>query len=156
MIMEKAVIKSPIGSLKIIIEDDKLCSIDFLDNAETSLPEKQSLTLKKTIKQLGEYFAKERREFDLPISFEKATPTKFELKAWNVLLKIPYGETISYKAQSRKIKTLAYRSVGKANGKNPLPIVVPCHRVIMFDGKLGGFSSGIWRKEFLLKLEGTI
>ena len=102
-------------------------------------------------KQLTEYFAGERMEFDLPLAPEG---TGFQRKVWNALCEIPYGVTISYGELARRIgQPTAARAVGLANGSNPLPIVVPCHRVIGADGSLTGFGGGIERKRWLLTHE---
>jgi O-6-methylguanine DNA methyltransferase len=101
--------------------------------------------------QLNEYFRGKRREFDLPLCLEG---TAFQNKVWKSLLDIPYGETITYSSQAQKIDSLsAVRAVANADGKNPIPIIVPCHRVIGVKGKLTGYSGGLWRKKFLLELE---
>jgi methylated-DNA-[protein]-cysteine S-methyltransferase len=98
--------------------------------------------------QLGEYFAGERFEFDLPLG---ATGTQFQRKVWSELCRIPYGATASYGELARRVgQPGAARAVGLANGSNPLPIVVPCHRVIGADGSLTGFGGGIERKRWLL------
>ena len=104
--------------------------------------------------QLKEYFNKERKTFELQLEI---IGTEFQKKVWKELLKIPYGETISYKELSIRIGNLkSIRAVGKANGSNPLPIVIPCHRVIGADGKLVGYGGGLDVKEKLLKLEGSM
>ncbi len=104
--------------------------------------------------QLREYFAGERKKFNLPLDLEG---TDFQKKVWKELQKIPYGKTISYKALSEKIGNVkAIRAVGKANGQNPVAIIVPCHRVIGSDGNLTGYASGLDIKEKLLLLEGAI
>lgn len=101
--------------------------------------------------QLNEYFTGKRTDFDLPFDFQG---TAFQKKVWNQLMKIPFGETRSYAWVAEKIKSpSAVRAVGTANGKNPLCIIVPCHRVISKDGTLGGYSGGLNRKMKLLKLE---
>ena len=105
----------------------------------------------EAIRQLGEYFAKMRVEFDLPLATEG---TPFQRSVWRVLREIPYGATISYGELARRVgNPKASRAVGSANGKNPLPIVIPCHRVIASDGTLGGFGGGLPAKEALLALE---
>ncbi len=107
--------------------------------------------LKTTEKQLTEYFAGKRKIFDLKLELDG---TEFQKKVWNALLQIPYGKTCSYKDIAEKIKNKkAVRAVGGANGKNPICVIVPCHRVISADGTLGGYSSGIPMKIKLLKLE---
>ncbi len=105
-------------------------------------------------KQLAEYFAKERRDFDLPLD---PIGTDFQRLAWKALLTIPYGEMRSYGEQARAIgKPTAVRAVGAANGRNPLGIIVPCHRVIGASGKLTGYAGGLDRKRALLEHEGAI
>jgi methylated-DNA-[protein]-cysteine S-methyltransferase len=101
--------------------------------------------------QLGEYFAGERAEFDLPAAGDG---TAFQRRVWAALAEIPYGETISYAELARRIgRPSASRAVGMANGRNPISIVVPCHRVIGSDGTLTGYGGGVERKRFLLELE---
>lgn len=107
--------------------------------------------LQKTARQLEEYFNGERRDFDLPLRLDG---TEFQRRAWRNLLEIGYGETRSYGEQARRIGNAnASRAVGLANGKNPIPIVVPCHRVIGANGSLTGFGGGIDRKRWLLAHE---
>ncbi len=103
--------------------------------------------------ELREYFAGRRRTFTVKLDLEG---TEFQRKAWQAMRKIPFGETISYGDQARKVgKPKAYRAVGSANGKNPIPIIVPCHRVLASDGSLGGYSLGLSMKRRLLALEGV-
>lgn len=150
----KAVISTPIGNVLLICDDEHLKSVSFLASGKPASIKHMPEIMHRTIKQFTEYFAGKRRPFNLPIDVEKLDGTAFQKKAWSALLKIPYGETISYKKQAENIgHPNAQRAVGQANGKNPLPIIIPCHRVVASDGRLGGFSSGLWRKEFLLKLE---
>lgn len=107
--------------------------------------------LAKASKQLTEYFSKKRTYFDLHIDIEG---TDFQIKVWKELAKIPFGTTTSYAGIAKKIKNQkAVRAVGSANGKNPLCIVIPCHRVINADGKLGGYAGGLNLKKALLNLE---
>ena len=113
--------------------------------------DKQNILL-MTEKQLKEYFSGNRKKFDLPLNPEG---TEFQNKAWRALQKIPYGEVWSYGKQASYLKKPnAQRAVGGANGKNPIPVIIPCHRVIGSTGKLTGFSGGMDMKVFLLKLEG--
>jgi len=108
--------------------------------------------LRETARQLRAYFSGGLREFDLPLSL-KGTP--FQLRVWTALQDIPYGQTRSYGEQARAIgMPAAVRAVGAANGANPIPIVVPCHRVIGASGKLTGFGGGLPLKRWLLSLEG--
>lgn len=104
--------------------------------------------------QLKEYFTGTRKEFDVPLELEG---TDFQKKVWNELQKIPYGKTISYKTLSEKLGDVkAIRAVGKANGQNPIAIIIPCHRVIGADGSLTGYAGGLDIKEKLLHLEGAL
>ncbi|WP_418185872.1 methylated-DNA--[protein]-cysteine S-methyltransferase [Aliarcobacter vitoriensis] len=103
--------------------------------------------------ELDEYFSKKRDFFTIPL---KLIGTPFQIKCWKALQNIPYGETISYKEQASNIgNAKAYRAVANANGKNNFSIIIPCHRVIANDKTIGGYTGGIWIKEFLLNLEGT-
>jgi methylated-DNA-[protein]-cysteine S-methyltransferase len=107
-----------------------------------------------TFNQLNEYFLKKRKVFDVPLDIKG---TEFQKRVWAELKKIPYGKTISYKSLSEKIgDKKAIRAVGKANGKNPIAIIIPCHRVIGTDGSLTGYASGKVIKEKLLHLEGAL
>ncbi len=104
--------------------------------------------------QLKEYFNGERKIFDIPLEIHGSD---FQKKVWSELLKIPYGRTASYKYIAQKLGDIkAIRAVGKANGANPIPIVIPCHRIINSDGSLGGYTGGLKIKEKLLRLEGSL
>lgn len=109
---------------------------------------KDHLALSK--KELFEYFNGKRNSFDIPLDLRG---TDFQKSVWKSLQKIPYGETISYKTLATRLKSKAYRAVGSANGRNPLPIIIPCHRVIATGGGLGGYTGGLRIKKFLLSLE---
>ena len=110
--------------------------------------------ISRAIKQLDEYFIGKRKEFDLPV---KLTGTEFQQKAWVALLDIPYGQTRTYKQQAESIGNVkACRAVGAANGKNPISIIFPCHRVIGANKKLTGYGGGIRIKKTLLQLEGAL
>lgn len=101
--------------------------------------------------EIYEYFNQKREKFTIKLKF---IGTPFQIKCWEVLQKIPYGKTISYKDESKKIgNEKAFRAVANANGKNNFSIIVPCHRVIANDGKIGGYTGGVWIKEYLLDLE---
>lgn len=107
--------------------------------------------LLETQKQLNEYFAGQRQKFDVPLYFEG---TEFQQKVWQALLTIPFGETRSYKQIAEQISNVkAVRAVGAANGKNPISIIAPCHRVVGANGKLVGFAGGLANKDILLKIE---
>lgn len=101
--------------------------------------------------ELDEYFNKQREKFTVPL---RLIGTPFQIKCWEALQKIPYAETISYKEEAQNIgNEKAYRAVANANGKNNFSIIIPCHRVIANDGKIGGYTGGVWIKEYLLNLE---
>ncbi len=104
--------------------------------------------------QLDEYFKRDRKEFNIPIDIEG---TDFQLKVWKELSKIPYGKVFSYKEIAKKVGGNNYvRAVGRANGQNPVPVIIPCHRVVESNGKIGGYTGGIEIKQKLLELEGSI
>jgi len=170
MNLQKKLYQSPIGPLTIIANDKAVTGVHFGDLTEISFLQKvvcnnvyqtenscdeaiQSL-LSETIHQLTQYFAGQRKEFDLPL---EPNGTDFQKRVWANLLKIPYGETRSY----RQIAEMSncpkgFRAVGLANNRNPIVIIIPCHRVIGSDGSLTGFGGGMGSKEFLLGLEGVI
>ena len=150
---------SPIGPLLIAGDEEALHLIGFPHNRKPQKPEAgwiQSMSgpLAETVRQLREYFAGSRRDFDLPLALEG---TDFQRKVWRKLQEIPYGETISYGELAKRVgNPKASRAVGSANGKNRIPIVIPCHRVIAGDGGLGGFGGGLTTKEKLLAIEGEV
>jgi methylated-DNA-[protein]-cysteine S-methyltransferase len=142
--------KSPIGMLCIGEENNVITSL-YLDTNVDMSSDKETDILKRAISQLKEYFNGKRSEFDLPI---KLSGTDFQQKVWTALRTIPYGETCSYKEIANRIdKPKASRAVGGANNKNPIMILVPCHRVIGANGSMVGFGAGIEAKEYLLNLE---
>ncbi|MCK4311314.1 MAG: methylated-DNA--[protein]-cysteine S-methyltransferase [Candidatus Cloacimonetes bacterium] len=150
------VIESPVGQLILITNESNLVGIKFGYNKNEELPcnfVKQDIhpILRKTEIQLDEYFRGKRKKFELPLFMPG---TDFQKRVWERLLDIPFGETISYQELAERIgdKKKA-RAVGSANGKNPIPIIVPCHRVIAKDGSLGGFGGGVPIKRYLLELE---
>lgn len=143
-------IDSPLGLMKLTASELGLHSILFLDTEE-SLSEKIPMPLLETVKQLQEYFEKERTDFDLPLS---PTGTDFQKQVWSELLNIPYGKTISYQQMANQLgNPKVIRAAASANGKNPIPIIIPCHRVIGSDGSLTGYASGLHRKKWLLEHE---
>jgi methylated-DNA-[protein]-cysteine S-methyltransferase len=150
-------IPSPIGALKLVASDAGLAAI-LWPNDDPQRVRLNNVTedphhpvLKAAEQQLAEYFAGQRKAFSLPLDF---VGTAFQRQVWAALLTIPYGETRSYRDIAQQIgNPLAVRAVGAANGKNPLSIVAPCHRVIGASGKLTGFAGGLTTKEWLLKLE---
>ena len=146
--MEQTVIPSPMGPLTLFAENNRLTALVFGDfGGYDHLP-----LFEKARRQLEEYFAGVRQNFDLPLD---PGGTDFQRRVWRTLLDIPYGKAISYKELARRVdRPKGFQAVGQANGKNPLPILIPCHRVIAADGSLGGYSAGLDRKGFLLDLEG--
>ena len=153
-----AVIDTPIGALTVVAEDEALRGI-YVEDQRHRPPDDRfgppddggSAVLKEAERQLAEYFAGERTTFDLPLA---PTGTPFQRRVWDALTAIPYGETVSYGELARRIgQPTASRAVGLANGKNPISIVVPCHRVIGSSGKLVGYGGGLERKQTLLALE---
>ncbi len=152
--IERHVIASPIGALRLTARGGKLVRIEFdAPDAEASA-EPRAGVLAQVCRQLQEYFAGTRREFALPLAAEG---TDFQRAVWSALQEVPYGATASYGAIARRIgRPAAVRAVGLANGRNPIPIVVPCHRIIGSDGSLTGFGGGLHRKRWLLELEGVL
>jgi methylated-DNA-[protein]-cysteine S-methyltransferase len=154
-----ASMSSPVGPLLLAADDDGLHLIEFHSPRHPmgrtgEWQQGEHEVLRDARVQLELYFAGERRAFDLPLA---PRGTAFQREVWNALRDIPYGETISYAQLALRIgKPSAMRAVGAANGRNPLPIVVPCHRVIGADGSLTGFGGGLPTKRFLLELEGAI
>ena len=150
-------IDSPVGRLLLVCDDDGITEIRF-SSADLPPPpdadwEHDPAGLRVLAAQLREYFAATRTEFDIPL---RPSGTEFQRQVWDALVAIPYGETISYGELAARIgRPSASRAVGLANGANPLPIVVPCHRVVGADGSLTGFGGGLDRKRFLLGLEGA-
>ena len=148
---------SPVGVLKLVATDTALVAVlgENEDPKRVRLAELIENTLHpillETQKQLNEYFAGQRQKFDVPLDFEG---TEFQQKVWHALLTIPFGETRSYKDIAEQIGNVkAVRAVGAANGKNPISIIAPCHRVVGANGKLVGFAGGLENKDVLLKLE---
>ena len=153
MELQTAYYSSPIGTLEIKGNDDGLCSLEFME--ETIDPtEKVHESIKEVVYQLDEYFTGIRKEFGLKLNPEG---TEFQKKVWKELIEIPFGKTWSYLDIALKLGDKnATRAVGNSNGKNPIAIVVPCHRVIGSTGKLTGYAGGLWRKEWLLKHENSV
>jgi len=148
-------IESPVGPLLLAADDAGLRQILFVKGRTPARPDpswrENCAPLKETIRQLRSYFTGELEEFDLPLAPEGMA---FQLKVWQRLCEIPYGETISYGELARRLgNPNASRAVGLANGSNPIPIVIPCHRVIGSNGKLTGYGGGLPIKEKLLALE---
>lgn len=148
--------KSPVGKITLVASADALIALYVKDEDMPhkigALKNELHQVLLNAEKQLNEYFSGVRKDFDLPLT---PAGTAFQNKAWSALSKIPFGEVWSYGKQAVYLKSPnAQRAVGGANGKNPIPIIIPCHRVVGSTGKLTGFSGGMAMKVFLLKLEG--
>lgn len=142
---------SPIGKIYIHAENEKVTRVEFLDVEHTNISVNPCNLTGKVIEQLEEYFSGKRRNFDLPLKFDG---TDFRKKVWAELRNIPYGKKVSYQEIAIAVNcNNGWRAVGNANHYNPIVIIVPCHRVIKSDGTMGGYGGGIWRKEYLLKLE---
>jgi len=151
--MPRAVVDSPIGPLGLVASDTALEAV-FFDGGRVR-PEGASPILAEAARQLDAYFDGELVDFDLPLELNG---TDFNRRCWLALATIPYGQTVSYGEQARRLGlgSDAARAVGAANGRNPLPIVLPCHRVIGADGSLTGFGGGLHVKRWLLEHEGAL
>lgn len=147
--METCFIQSPLGTTKIKGDANGVAVISILQEGEIS--KKIPKELKEAVAQLNEYFEGKRQNFDFKLNPQG---TEFQQKVWQELLQIPYGKTMSYLELSKKLGDVkAIRAVASANGKNPLWIVIPCHRVIGTNGSLTGYAGGLWRKKWLLEHE---
>ena len=148
---------SPVGLLKLVANENALVAV-LWENENPKrvrlaelIEDQQHPILLETQKQLNEYFAGQRQKFELTLDFEG---TEFQQKVWQALLSIPFGETRSYKDIAEQIGNVkAVRAVGAANGKNPISIIAPCHRVVGANGKLVGFAGGLENKDILLNIE---
>ena len=141
---------SPVGVIKLEEENGFITALSFVETVEESSKE-LSQTLIMVIEQLDEYFAGKRINFDLPL---EQNGTSFQQKAWDYLKTIPYGETVSYKDEAIAIgNPKGCRAVGSANGRNKIAIIVPCHRVVNENGRLGGYAYGLEIKRRLLEME---
>jgi methylated-DNA-[protein]-cysteine S-methyltransferase len=153
MTMSYTQIESPVGPLLLAADEQGLRQIEFVKGKTRPDPgwREERAPLQETIRQLRAYFAGDLEDFDLPL-VPQGTP--FQLDVWKRLCDIPFGATISYGELARRIgNPNASRAVGLANGSNPIPIVIPCHRVIGSNGKLTGYGGGLPIKEKLLALE---
>ncbi len=151
------VMDSPIGELRVVERDGSITAIDFTPYGEADGRPKGARddahpVLAEAVRQLRAYFERELKEFDLPLA---AAGTDFQTRVWEQLVGIGYGETASYGQIAGRLgmTNAASRAVGLANGRNPIPIVIPCHRVIGADGTLTGYAGGLARKQLLLELE---
>ncbi len=144
-------LKSPIGQIKLTADGSSVNSILFVFNDTEMEEENINSVLTQCKKEFSEYFSGKRKEFEVPIS---QAGTGFQQRVWNELLKIPYGETVSYNFIAESLgDRKSIRAVGASNGKNQISIIVPCHRVIGSDGSLTGYAGGLWRKKWLLNHE---
>ena len=143
---------SPIGAILLEAEDDELTVVSFRD--DVSIDKTGTTTspaLQTTIQQLNEYFAGTRKKFDLPLHPQG---TAFQQKVWDQLMNIPYAETVTYLHMAKRLGNVkSIRAAASANGKNPIGIIIPCHRVVGADGKLTGYAGGLHRKQWLLEHE---
>ena len=151
--MEKVVINSPLGFVLIEGNEEGISKISVTSD-ETILSETISDLFDDVVTQLNEYFQGNRTDFQFKMN---PIGTDFQKKVWEELLKIPFGKTVSYQEVTNNLgDPKAIRAVANANGKNPLWIVVPCHRVIGSDGSLTGYAGGLWRKKLLLDHENPV
>jgi len=147
-------VQTPLGIAKIVYEDGGISSITVLDDKTISPTNSIPKHFDSCVLQLQEYFNGERQTFDFPLA---PKGTDFQQRVWKALQEIPFGKTTSYLALSKTLGDVkAIRAVANANGKNPLWIVVPCHRVIGSDGSLTGYAGGLWRKKWLIEHESPV
>lgn len=143
-------LESPVGRLVVAETDGKISRL-YLPNHPVDFVSCESALLRNAARQLDEYFAGKRRQFDLPLWFDG---TPFQVAIWQKLCQIPYGQTIAYSDLAAAVgRPAACRAAGGANNRNPLPILVPCHRVIGKNGSLVGYGGGLAVKQYLLQLE---
>ena len=149
--MEIGYYKSVVGNLKIITQNQKVYSVSFVEKIKET-EENPSGLMKTIVKQIEEYFQGKRTQFDLPLVMNG---TDFQVKIWKLLMRIPYGTTLAYVKVAQEFgDSKMVRAVASAIAKNPLSILIPCHRVIGSDGSMVGYSGGIPVKRLLLELEG--
>lgn len=145
------VIESPLGALRLLARGDALTGVYLPVQPAPDAPEGGSPVLERAAAQLAEYFAGERARFDVPIA---PVGTEFQQRVWQALTKIPFGDTASYGGLAKALShPSASRAVGMANSKNPISIIVPCHRVVGASGKLTGYAGGMAAKQWLLEHE---
>lgn len=133
-----------------VVNENALTYLDFIDE-KVEIQNSDNSILLKLEQELDDYFTKKLQIFSIPLS---PSGTLFQKGVWDTLLKIPFASTISYKDEAKLFgNPKATRAVANANSKNPISILIPCHRVVSSDGSIGGYSGGVWRKEFLLSLE---
>lgn len=150
----KSFYPSPVGWLALVASDEALMRIKFLETKPDAHPQQDNTIIQQTKKELSAYFDGKRKTFSIPLDVEG---TDFQQLVWKELIHIPFGQTITYGQLAQKLGDIKkVRAVGRANGQNPIPIIVPCHRVIGADNNLVGYGGGIRRKRFLLKHEGAL
>lgn len=150
----KITYESAIGPLEIVGTEEAIQALHFVDEATGDAPAALPPVITDCLAQLDEYFGGRRREFTLSLA---PAGTDFQQQVWRQLLTIPFGQTVSYLDIAVAIgNEKAVRAVGLANGRNPISLIIPCHRVIGSDGTLTGYGGGLWRKEWLLKHEGAL
>jgi len=143
--------QSPIGKIHLQADDDALILTSFMDDSDNERTTTLSPVLKNTISQLDAYFKGTLKSFDLPL---KSEGTSFQQTVWKELPNIPFGQTITYLQLAKRLGNVkVIRAAASANGKNPIGIIIPCHRVIGTDGKLTGYAGGLHRKQWLLQHE---
>jgi methylated-DNA-[protein]-cysteine S-methyltransferase len=143
---------SEIGLIEVGGTESEILTIEFVESQRPGYA--SHATVREGVRQIREYVGGQRREFDLPLGLYG---TDFQLRVWRQVLTVPYGQAATYQDIADAIgNPKAVRAVGAANGKNPLPLVVPCHRIIGRDGHLVGYGGGLWRKEWLLRHEGYL
>ncbi len=151
--LEEALLPTPLGTAQILGTTEGVTEIKIIDRNSTHYKTSTAGPVQTCSKELSAYFKGELQKFSFPL-----TPrgTDFQKRVWQILQEIPYGETITYLEQARRLGNVkAIRAVASANGRNPLWVVVPCHRVIGSDGSLTGYAGGLWRKKWLLEHEGA-
>jgi len=142
--------KTPIGTAKIVGNENGISAVTVIDEALETSKEIPKM-LQDCVKQLDEYFNGTRKQFDLKLNPQG---TDFQKKVWDELLNVPFGKTKTYLEQSKLLGYVkAVRAVASANGKNPIWIIIPCHRITGSDGSLTGYAGGVWRKKWLLEHE---
>lgn len=159
MTRRHSLLDSPIGTITVVAEDGVLAALYMTDHRHAPPADTFGDQVEDAVpglrEELAEYFAGQRRTFEVPLA--ESTGTQFQQRVWRGLAEIPYGETWTYRQLAEHVGSPgASRAVGLANGRNPISIVVPCHRVIGADGSLTGYGGGMERKRFLLELEGAI